>query len=261
MYHIVYQTTNLINGKVYVGKHSTKNLDDGYLGSGRALLKAITKYGKENFKREVLGQYQTAEDAYAAEKQIVDRAFAESTSTYNLILGGVQSCHHEPKNPDQAHANKVKANAKLWANPEQRAHICKCLSERNKRFWAEGKFQYHLDWTGKRHKQETKAKMRASHTGKHQGVLNPLYGKVWICHIEQKVSKAVPLNDIEQWLAQGWVKGRIYKDKALNQIQQKASQTHKGTVWVYNIETKTSKMVGTQDLAQWLEQGWVKGRK
>ena len=162
---------------------------------------------------------------------------------------------------DQAHANKVKANAKLWANPEQRAHICKCLSERNKRFWAEGKFQYHLDWTGKRHKQETKAKMRASHTGKHQGVLNPLYGKVWICHIEQKVSKAVPLNDIEQWLAQGWVKGRIYKDKALNQIQQKASQTHKGTVWVYNIETKTSKMVGTQDLAQWLEQGWVKGRK
>ena len=29
IYHLVYMTTNLINGKIYVGKHSTRNLDDG----------------------------------------------------------------------------------------------------------------------------------------------------------------------------------------------------------------------------------------
>ena len=53
-YHIIYKTTNLINGKIYVGMHSTDNLNDGYLGSGWILKQAIKKYGKENFKREVL---------------------------------------------------------------------------------------------------------------------------------------------------------------------------------------------------------------
>ena len=53
-YHIIYKTTNLINGKIYVGMHSTDNLNDGYLGSGWILKQAIKKYGKENFKGEVL---------------------------------------------------------------------------------------------------------------------------------------------------------------------------------------------------------------
>lgn len=48
----IYKTTNLINGKIYIGK-STKN-NKNYLGSGRTLLKAIKKYGRENFKREII---------------------------------------------------------------------------------------------------------------------------------------------------------------------------------------------------------------
>lgn len=52
--NFIYKTTNLTNNKAYVGQHSTNNLDDGYLGSGVALLNAVEKYGKEKFKCEIL---------------------------------------------------------------------------------------------------------------------------------------------------------------------------------------------------------------
>jgi group I intron endonuclease len=49
---IIYKTTNLINGKIYIGQHMKNNSE--YLGSGKALKCAIKKYGKENFVRETL---------------------------------------------------------------------------------------------------------------------------------------------------------------------------------------------------------------
>ena len=48
-YNFTYQTKNLINGKTYVGVHSTDKLNDGYLGSGKRLQIAIEKYGRDNF--------------------------------------------------------------------------------------------------------------------------------------------------------------------------------------------------------------------
>ena len=49
---VIYKTTNLINGKIYIGQDSKNN--PKYLGSGVIFLKAIKKYGKENFVKETL---------------------------------------------------------------------------------------------------------------------------------------------------------------------------------------------------------------
>ena len=51
-FNFVYKTTDLSNGKEYIGSHSTNNINDHYLGSGRFLLKMIKKHGKEKFQRE-----------------------------------------------------------------------------------------------------------------------------------------------------------------------------------------------------------------
>jgi group I intron endonuclease len=53
--HRIYLTTNLVNGKKYVGRCSKDSRwDSGYIGSGKLLKQAILKYGYENFKREIL---------------------------------------------------------------------------------------------------------------------------------------------------------------------------------------------------------------
>ena len=53
-YNFVYKTTNLVNGKIYIGQHKTNNLEDGYIGSGVSFSRAVAKYGKENFKFEII---------------------------------------------------------------------------------------------------------------------------------------------------------------------------------------------------------------
>lgn len=54
---IIYKTTCLVNGKIYIGQHyihSQKTLDPWYIGSGAIMIKAIKRYGVENFKRDIL---------------------------------------------------------------------------------------------------------------------------------------------------------------------------------------------------------------
>ena len=87
-HYLVYKTTNLVNGKIYIGKHETDNLDDGYLGSGIMIQRAIEKYGKENFKREILFECSSREGMNAKEAELVNEEFLKRDDVYNLKQGG-----------------------------------------------------------------------------------------------------------------------------------------------------------------------------
>lgn len=87
-YNYTYQTKNLINNKTYIGVHSTNNLNDGYIGSGKLLKQAIKKYGKKNFTCTILCFFDTIHEAYQEELFLVDQIWVESTDNYNISLGG-----------------------------------------------------------------------------------------------------------------------------------------------------------------------------
>jgi hypothetical protein len=85
--YIIYKTTNLKNGKYYIGKHKL-NPKKNYLGSGIGLLLAIEKYGKESFKRETLYSFKTEDEAYKKELELVTEKEVENPNCYNRCLGG-----------------------------------------------------------------------------------------------------------------------------------------------------------------------------
>lgn len=88
MFYIVYKTTNLLDRKYYIGCHQTDNLYDGYLGSGKHLKRAIKKYGVENFTREILYSFETKEEMFLKEQELVDKECVEDCASYNLKVGG-----------------------------------------------------------------------------------------------------------------------------------------------------------------------------
>lgn len=87
--YIVYKTTNLLNGMVYVGVHIQKDIEfDGYFGSNKHLRRSIKKHGKHNFKRETLISNLSKEEAYEVENLLVDAKFISRKDVYNEKCGG-----------------------------------------------------------------------------------------------------------------------------------------------------------------------------
>lgn len=109
MKYIIYLTTNTKSSienlhRIYVGVHKTNDpsIFDGYIGCGVYKSKpstymhpktpfqcAVKKYGPESFTREILYIYDTAEEAFTKEAEIVDRDFIKQSHVYNCAIGGI----------------------------------------------------------------------------------------------------------------------------------------------------------------------------
>jgi group I intron endonuclease len=85
VHYLIYKITNTINGKYYIGCHVTDRIDDGYMGSGKLVSKAISKYGLENFKKEIIEECSSEEEMFRRESELV---VVDRNTTYNLLPGG-----------------------------------------------------------------------------------------------------------------------------------------------------------------------------
>ena len=155
--YFVYMTINLINGKKYIGQHQG-SVDDNYLGSGHALKDAIKKYGKENFKREILQIYDSFEEMNQGEIEWINKYNAcHSDEFYNIAEGG---------------EGYLKGNPVAGMTPEKKAlwkqHLSEAFSGEKNPFYGKGFHGPEHPMWGKHHSEETKEKIRQKALGRKQ---------------------------------------------------------------------------------------------
>jgi len=129
--HIIYKTTNLFNNKIYVGQHFTST-DDGYLGSGLKIIRAIKKYGKENFIRETL-EFCTSFNVDEKEFFWIDNLDTTNPEIgYNISPGGNgkgRISEESKKKMSENHADVSGKNnpnfGKKWSNEQKQKQSSK----------------------------------------------------------------------------------------------------------------------------------------
>ena len=107
MYGYIYLTTNLVNGKKYIGQHRSSCFDRSYYGSGVLLNRALSKYGKENFSVSILKECDSEEDLNESEIYFIKKYNAViNEEFYNVANGGLgHTC--DPWNKGKRGVQKV----------------------------------------------------------------------------------------------------------------------------------------------------------
>lgn len=186
--------------------HSTDNLEDDYLGSGKVLKRSIAKYGKENFKREILEEVSDRETLKEREKEIVNKEEVDNVFCMNLKLGGQGGgCSKE-------HYKLMKRNSLIqlkenWKDKEYRRRKTEEMSKRMKEVFESGERNvkdFRCNWSGRKHKEESKLKQSQAKKGTGLKETNSQFGSCWITNgIENKKIKK------EQPIPLGFYKGRV----------------------------------------------------
>ena len=133
MHYLIYKITNNINGKYYIGCHKTSNIDDNYMGSGKAIKNAIKKYGLEKFKKEILFECSSVEEMFSKEKEIVTEDIVNDRLSYNLKLGGTANFYYVNKNKLNHKSNQhLILSQKLKSNKKYKKEFIKKMTKINK---------------------------------------------------------------------------------------------------------------------------------
>lgn len=176
MIGFIYKTTCLVNGKIYIGKHEG-DCNDNYLGSGELFLKAVRKYGRKNFKREILRHCNTLHELKIWEHVFIKKYHSQNPEIgYNIADGDVNTTEFNPaKLPSirkkmSCSIKKAYSNSKLRQkkskdtkkyfeeHPEARLN----LSEHNKQRFQDKR---NHPMYGKKQSVESNEKNRQSHLG------------------------------------------------------------------------------------------------
>ena len=130
---IIYKTTNLINGKIYIGKDKYNN--DNYLGSGKILKQAIAKYGRHNFVKEVIEECEDEKTWLEREVYWINY-FNSIKEGYNIALGG-NGGDTISNNPQKKEIYERKRKTESDKPTDEKENRIKKISESMKNRWNE----------------------------------------------------------------------------------------------------------------------------
>lgn len=232
-FHFIYKTTNLLTSRYYIGMHSTDNLDDGYMGSGKRLKRSLSKYGKENHKVEILQFFDNRKNLIEGERIMITDSILKDVLCINIREGGNGTSiglerSEEVKNKMSEKRSKPYKEqvgedmAIIWAN-----NISKSL------------ISYHKE---NNLSEDTIKKMSNSHKGK----------TAWN---KDKKTGLVPWNKGVKDSMKGYGCGA--KKESIPWNKGKKNER----MWIYNKKLKETKQINSDELENWVYLGWEKGRK
>jgi hypothetical protein len=208
MFYTIYKITNKINNKEYIGKHQTKDVNDGYMGSGKQLIRSIKKYGIENFSKEILFILDSENEMNRKEAELVTEDYCNRKDTYNICPGGQGGWGYINSNGinlTEKHLISAKQNLRkgtekfleLMKDNEWRENFSQTIKDTH----CSKKENYVNPFEGKHHS-DTFIENLKGHK-KQSGEKNSQYGTCWITNGEE--NKKIKKTSI---IPNGWYKGR-----------------------------------------------------
>lgn len=213
-YHYIYKTTCVVTGKYYLGMHSTYDLNDGYMGSGKRLGYSMRKHGRENHVCEILEHYFTREWLREREAELVDAKRLADAQCMNLVLGGGSSWPNQVINADserQKAKNKLSQKRQQWLVEHDPGWATRTKANRAAVGIVNLPGTPPPSFKSKNHTAVTKKKIGDKVSESAKGTGNSQYGTMWIFSEVGKRTIKINRDDIDLWLSQNWKPGRKMK--------------------------------------------------
>ncbi len=282
-YNIVYEIINKINNKIYIGCHQTDKLEDGYMGSGTYLHKAFKKYGIDNFERIVLYNFDTFEEMFAKEAELVNEEFVKRKDVYNIMLGGygwntkgLVLVKDKKNNKTLMLKSDSRYNNEYFPISIGKVNVIdkegnsfKC--DVNNIKLKSGEYQYQSKYFSLyKDKNNNIIRCRLNDSRvlsselvgimKHKTSVKDKDGNKFWVNVDDPRYLSGELVGIQ--IGRKLAKEHREKISKANKISQLGSRNSQyGKCWIHNLEEKKSIRVKKEEVYEWINKGWIKGRK
>lgn len=206
-YGYVYETRNLVNGKLYVGVRTGDKVVKAYLGGGMALQRAIKKYGRSAFQQTVI--------RWEESREALSNAEVETIAAYRDMFG-LENVY----NISQGWFREMGGNRGWKQSPEWKAKKRALMTGRV--LSAETRAKQSAALKGHAVTEETRMKIGAANAGKKRPPLSAErkavlrtanLGKVFSAETKERIRQAK-----EFWREARVMKSRMLEEKAWESV-------------------------------------------